>query len=142
MFWIVIPLCISQDTVGPMARSVKDAAITLSVIAGKDRKDNASLPQPYPIPDYLNALNPNALKGKRIGVPRKIFLDESLRPHFPSSARITFERALKVMELMGATIVDPADLPSAEEITVSLDEWLVCRMEFKVRLSSIPSFPR
>jgi amidase len=124
-----------------MARSVEDAAVTLSIIAGRDRKDKASMPQPYPVPDYLEALNPNALKGKRIGVPRKVFLNESLQTYAPLSVRIAFERALKVMKIMGATIVDPADLPSAEEIAISLNVSVVCQLEFKVRIPSISFSP-
>ena len=61
-----------------MVRSVSDAAIVLSIIAGPDPKDNFTLAQPLPVPDFTKALDKNALKGKRIGVPRKIFLNDSI----------------------------------------------------------------
>ena len=51
-----------------MTRSVTDAAIVLSVIAGKDPKDNFTLAQPDTVPDYTKALNTSALQGARIGV--------------------------------------------------------------------------
>jgi amidase len=48
------------------------------VIAGPDPNDNFTLAQPFPVPDFTKALNKNALKGKRIGVPRKVFLNDSI----------------------------------------------------------------
>ena len=54
-----------------MARSVADAAAILSIIAGKDPLDNATLAQPPIVPDFTKALNPNALRGVRLGVARK-----------------------------------------------------------------------
>ncbi|KAF9442738.1 amidase signature enzyme, partial [Macrolepiota fuliginosa MF-IS2] len=74
----VIPISEHQDTVGPMTRSMTDAAIVLSVIAGKDPNDNFTLAQPDVVPDYTKALNKNALRGKRIGVPRHVFLNTSI----------------------------------------------------------------
>ncbi|KAG1888412.1 amidase signature domain-containing protein [Suillus subluteus] len=108
----VIPISSHQDTTGPMCRSVTDAALLLSVIAGPDPRDAATLQQPGILPDYMKALDLNALKGKRLGVPRTASLD-------------TF-RAL------GAEIVDPADFPSAEEMKQSQAETLVLKTDFKV----------
>ncbi|GAW08058.1 amidase signature enzyme [Lentinula edodes] len=129
----VIPISEHQDTVGPMARSITDAAIVLSLIAGKDPNDNFTLAQPPIVPDYTKALNPNALVGARIGVPRKVFLDGSdLTGNGSESAiGLAFEKALDVIRDLGATVVDPADLPSAEEIARSNNETVVLDTDFK-----------
>ncbi|KAF9058669.1 amidase signature enzyme [Rhodocollybia butyracea] len=110
----VIPIAAAQDTVGPMTRSVEDAAIVLSVIAGEDPNDRRTLSQPSPVPDYTKALDINALRGKRIGVPRSSFPIGS--DALPPSICHAFDESLHVLERLGATIVDPADLPSADEI--------------------------
>ncbi|KAK7062779.1 hypothetical protein VNI00_000268 [Paramarasmius palmivorus] len=60
----VIPISANQDTIGPITRSVSDAAIVLSVIAGKDPNDNFTLAQPDTVPDFTLALDANALQGK------------------------------------------------------------------------------
>lgn len=127
----VVPISEHQDTVGPMTRSVSDAAIVLSVIAGKDPNDNFTLAQPTPVPDFTKALNKNALKGKRIGVPRRVFLNDTISGNDPF-VNTVFETALDTIRALGATIVDPADLPSADEIAVSNNETLVLDIDFKV----------
>src|SRR2546430_2132680 len=67
----VVPISAEQDTAGPMTRNVTDAAAVLSVIQGVDRRDPATIPAgPFVRRDYLRDLNPNALRGKRIGVWR------------------------------------------------------------------------
>ncbi|KAJ3933353.1 MAG: amidase signature enzyme [Lentinula lateritia] len=134
----VIPISEHQDTVGPMARSITDAAIVLSLIAGKDPNDNFTLAQPPIVPDYTKALNPNALVGARIGVPRKVFLDGSdLTGNGSESAiGLAFEKALDVIRELGATVVDPADLPSAEEIARSNNETVVLDTDFKIQINA------
>lgn len=68
---LVIPISEHQDTVGPMVRTVKDAAYVLQAIAGKDPYDNYTSAIPRtPLPDYVAACKLSGLKGKRIGVPR------------------------------------------------------------------------
>lgn len=114
-----------------MTRSVADAAAVLSVIAGKDPNDNFTLAQPATVPDFTKALNKNALKGKRIGVPRRVFLNDSITGNDPFVGS-TFEAALDIIRSLGATIVDPADLPSADEIAVSNNETIVNDVDFKV----------
>ncbi|KAF8996738.1 amidase signature enzyme [Cyathus striatus] len=127
----VIPISSHQDTVGPMTRSLTDAAIVLSVIAGPDPNDNFTLVQPSPVPDFTKALNANALKGKRIGVPRTVFLNDSISGNDPF-VNVQFEKALDVIRGLGATVVDPADLESAEEIVNSNNETIVLDVDFKV----------
>ena len=108
-----------------------DAAIVLSIIAGRDPNDNFTFAQPPVVPDFTQALNKNALKGKRIGVPRNVFLNDSITGNDPF-VNIAFEQALSVIKSLGATVVDPANLPSAEEIAVSNNETIVLDIDFKV----------
>ncbi|KAG6847917.1 hypothetical protein H0H93_004893 [Arthromyces matolae] len=131
----VIPISIHQDTVGPMTRSLTDAAIVLSIIAGPDPNDNFALSQPSPIPDFTKALNPHALVQKRIGVPRRVFLNSTINDR-PEDVLNAFEEALDVLRGLGATIVDPADLPSAEDILRSNNETVVLDTDFKVQLNN------
>ena len=134
-FFLVVPISEHQDTVGPITRSMTDAAIVLTIIAGKDPNDNFTLAQPPTVPDFTQALNKNALQGKRIGVPRNVFLNDTITGNDPS-VNVAFEQALNVIRGLGATVVDPADLPSAEEIVVSKNETIVLDIDFKVRIFS------
>jgi amidase len=108
-----------------------DAAIVLSIIAGRDPNDNFTFAQPPVVPDFTQALNKDALKGKRIGVPRRVFLNNSITRNDPS-VNVAFEQALDVIKSLGATVVDPADLPSADEILASNNETIVLDIDFKV----------
>ena len=134
----MIPISEHQDTIGPIVRSVSDAAAVLSVIAGKDPNDNFTLAQPSPVPDYTKALNKNALRGKRIGVPRAVFLNDSISGNDPF-VNIAFEAALETIKSLGATVVDPANLPSAEAIVQSNNETIVLDVDFKVNRFHIVS---
>ncbi|PPQ67931.1 hypothetical protein CVT25_000343 [Psilocybe cyanescens] len=118
-----------KPTVGLTSRA---GAIVLSIIAGKDPKDSHTRPTRR-CPGYTRALDKNALQGKRIGVPRHMFLDDSISRNDPY-VNVAFERASGVMRSLGATVVDPADLPSADETLVSHgNETLVCDTDLKVR---------
>src|SRR5690348_15467201 len=64
----ILPISATQDTAGPMTRTVADAAAELGAIAGKDADDPVTLTQPDTVPDYLGALSTTALQGKRIGI--------------------------------------------------------------------------
>lgn len=130
----MVPISEHQDTVGPMTRSVTDAAIVLSIIAGPDPNDNFTLAQPTPVPNFTLALNKNALAGARIGVPRAVFLNDSISGNDPS-VNIVFEQAIETIRSLGATVIDPADLPSAEEIVESNNETFVLNVDFKVGTS-------
>lgn len=127
----VIPISEHQDTVGPITRSITDAAIVLSIIAGPDPNDNFTIAQPMPVPDYTMALNSSSLVGKRIGVPRAVFLNDSMTGNDPYVNQV-FEQALETLKSLGATVVDPADLPSAYEIYESNNETVVLDVDFKV----------
>ncbi|KAJ7641745.1 amidase signature enzyme [Roridomyces roridus] len=129
----VIPVSEHQDTVGPITRTVSDAAIVLSVIAGKDSADNYTSAQPDTVPDYLKALDKDAFKGARLGVPRTVFIDTSYGP-VPGAA--AFTAALKLMKNLGANITDPADLPSAKEIVGNDAAGIVLDTDLKFNLDA------
>ncbi|KAJ7487269.1 amidase signature enzyme [Mycena galericulata] len=132
----VIPISQHQDTVGPITRSLTDAAIVLSAIAGKDPNDNYTLAQPAVVPDFTQALDENALKGKRIGVPRRVFLNDTITGNDPS-VNVAFEKALLAIKALGATVVDPADLPSADDAAAAVNnEGIVLDVDFKVQVNN------
>ena len=123
----IIPISARQDTAGPMARSVADAAALLSVIAGYDPDDPATAPlKSSPPPDYRRFLDAGALKGKRIGVVRKL-------AGFDDEVDVVFDQALKVLQAQGAVVVDPVELPNADKL--SADELTALLYEFKDGLS-------
>ncbi|OCL09890.1 amidase [Glonium stellatum] len=128
---LVIPISQHQDTVGPMARTVKDAAYLLQAIAGKDKHDNYTSAIPYsPLPDYVAACNFSALAGKRIGVPRNIFeVDSSTYPKTNA-----FNAALKILEAAGATIVDPTNYTAWDAFSNSSAENNVLEADFVAEL--------
>ncbi|KAI0329789.1 amidase signature enzyme [Cubamyces sp. BRFM 1775] len=122
----VVPISTHQDTVGPMARSVADAATILSVIAGRDPRDNFTLAQPPVVPDYTKALRTDGLKGVRLGVPRRFFARTN------SNIVAAFNASLDTIRSLGATIVDPADFPDFAELEASRNETIVTQTDFKV----------
>lgn len=118
----IIPITADQDTAGPMARSVADAATLLGVLEGPaaDPDDPATTLCPRPAGgDYTRFLDAGSLKGARIGVPRAFFYDKATPPGAseprggldPDRAARMAE-AIALLRAQGATIVDPADIPS------------------------------
>src|SRR3984885_12064129 len=118
----VIPITADQDTPGPMAKSVTDAAIMLGALEGAapDPNDTAtSLCTRPPRQDYTRYLDSGALKGARIGIPRAFFYDKTTPPGAkepqggltPDQANVMSE-AIEILKQQGAIIVDPADIPS------------------------------
>jgi amidase len=104
----VVPISAEQDTAGPMARNVVDAAITLSVIQGRDPGDRATLAYPADQPtDYARLLRPGALKGARIGVWRQAGTDADVD-------RIV-QRTVDTLRAQGATVVD-VELPYQDQV--------------------------
>lgn len=111
----IIPISATQDTAGPMARTVADLALLLQALAGADKDDPVTLSSKRPDGvDYINFLKKDALKGKRLGVERS-FLNGR---HEAMNA--LYRKALDVLEQQGATLVEvellkeTADLGSAE----------------------------
>ncbi|MFH1177840.1 MAG: amidase family protein, partial [Acidobacteriota bacterium] len=102
----IIPIAHSQDTAGPMARTVADAAALLAALAGVDPEDRVTAESgAYPAADFTGALDPGELKGARIGVARG-----SCFGYSPPADRLV-EEAIKEMARLGAVIVDPAKIP-------------------------------
>lgn len=120
----IIPISSSQDTAGPMCRTVADAAALLGPLTGVDPRDGATrASQGHAETDYRRFLDPAALKGARIGV---------MRQHMGVSAKTeaVYEEALKALKQAGAVLVDPVDL--ANPATLGGAEWQVLAYEFKV----------
>jgi amidase len=106
----IIPISQTQDTAGPMCRSVADAATLLGPLTGTDPRDGATAAsQGKTLTDYRRFLDRAGLKGARIGVVRK---------HLGISAKTeaVYEDALKALSGAGATLVDPADLPNPDKM--------------------------
>jgi amidase len=119
----IIPISASQDTAGPMARSVADAAALLTVLAGYDPDDPATLPlRDRPPADYTQFLDANSLKGVRIGVMRHY-------AGFHEKVDAAFDQALETLRARGAVLIDHADIPTAEKLEA--DEQIVLQYEFK-----------
>jgi amidase len=117
----VIPITADQDTPGPMARTVTDAAIFFGALEGAQPDPHDSLTRRCPPPagrDYTRFLNPAGLKGARIGIPRAFFYERtsagaaSPRGGLSDAQRKAMDDAIAVLKAQGAVIVDPADLPS------------------------------
>lgn len=132
---MVIPISLRQDTVGPHARNVKDAAYLLSAIAGKDPMDNWTDAQPFDKhPDYVKACKRSAFRGARIGVPRngiEYYLDKSSRPIMDA-----FEIALKLMSRAGAAVMERADFPVFDPPAFNSNSELVLDIDFAEGLES------
>ena len=118
----VIPITADQDTPGPMARSVADAAMLLGALEGAtpDPNDPATRTcQPPPNRDYTRFLRADALKGARIGVPRAFYYDAVVAPGsngtrggLSDAQRKVMDEAIAALRAQGAEVIDPANIPS------------------------------
>jgi amidase len=125
----IIPIAHSQDTAGPMARTVTDAAILLNSLAGIDPNDRAMRTRRAPPPtDYTRFLDRNALKGARLGIARAKYFGYS----DPTDKLI--DDAIAEMKRFGAIIIDPADVPTAGKFDDT--EYDVLLYEFKADLNA------
>ena len=134
----IIPISHSQDTAGPMARTVKDAAILLTALAGSDPNDEATKESDTNRTDYTRFLDPSGLKGARIGIARKYF-------GFSDAVDDMMNALIDEMKKQGAVIVDPADLPThgkfddteftvlLYELKADLEKYLARRPDAKIR---------
>jgi amidase len=123
----VIPIAHSQDTAGPMCRTVADAAALLSAMTGVDPRDPATAESESRMaPDYTAFLDPNGLRGARIGV----------RPRAGTNPVIDalMEDAIRVLRDLGAEVVDPADFATAGQL--GTNERDVLQYEFKADLNA------
>ncbi|MGH8402030.1 MAG: amidase, partial [Gammaproteobacteria bacterium] len=118
----IIPISHSQDTAGPIARSVADAASVLTVIAGSDPRDPATAEAYKHATDYTRFLNAGALKGKRIGVVREL-------AGYDSNVDRILDHAIAVLRAKGAIVIDPVKIPHLNDY--GNDEMTVLLYEFK-----------
>ena len=124
----IIPIAHSQDTAGPMARTVRDATILLNALAGADPRDSATAGSNGKISaDYTQFLDPHGLRGARIGVARKYF-------GFNDGVDALMHDVMEEMKRQGAVLVDPADLESHGKYGES--EFLVLLYELKADLNA------
>jgi amidase len=124
----IIPIAHSQDTAGPMARTVSDAAILLGALAGPDPRDRATnSSRGKALADYTRFLDQQGLKGARIGVARKFF-------GFHEKVDALMSDAIDAMKHQGAVIVDPAEIPTAGKFDDS--ELEVLLFELKADLNA------
>jgi len=123
----IVPIAHSQDTAGPMARTVEDAAILLGVLTGLDSEDESTLrSKGKSYADYTQFLDTRGLQGARIGVARNTF-------GFHEKIDELMEEAIDIMKQMGAEIIDPANLETDGEFGDS--EYEVLLYEFKADLN-------
>jgi amidase len=123
----VVPISATQDTAGPMARTVADAAALLTALAGSDPRDPATADADAHTADYVRFLDPAGLRGARIGAAR------NMAGFHPDSDRL-FDEALAEMKRQGAEIIDPADVPGIKEL--GDPEFEVLLYEFKAGLET------
>lgn len=123
----IIPIAHSQDTAGPMARTVEDAAIILTALVGHDTSDKITTSAlRHSAVDYTAFLDRNGLQGARIGVARKHF-------GFNEHVDKRMEELLGELRRLGAVLIDPADVPSTGKFDDS--EFEVLLYEFKADLN-------
>jgi amidase len=119
----IIPVSASQDTAGPLARTVADAAALLTVLAGFDPDDPATARlKDQPPPNFLQALCADSLKGARVGVLRQY-------AGFNGEVDVLFEQALQTLRTLGAVVIDPVKLPTQSRFEPA--EQIVLLYEFK-----------
>jgi amidase len=127
----IIPISHSQDSAGPMARTVRDAATVLGAVCGVDPRDAstaASTTRSHA--DYTQFLDPAGLEGARLGVVRNL-------PGFDDRVHALFERALADMKAAGAVLVDPANLPGMNAASVFQElPIVVLNYEFKANINA------
>jgi amidase len=134
----IAPISHSQDTAGPLTRTVRDAAVMLGIMSGLDAEDSASTAVGDRFQsDYAKYVDPKGLSGARLGIARKFFADSAPLNAFLDSCIATLKSA-------GAVIVDPADLPLHG--TTGAAEQEVMLYEFKADLNAYlqrlpPTFP-
>ena len=124
----IIPIAHSQDTAGPMAHTVTDAAILLGTLTGVDARDEATAASTgRSRTEYTSVLDPAGLKGARLGVCRSRFMGYS------AATDALMEGVIDALKRLGAVIVDPADIATAGQFDES--EYAVLLYEFKADLN-------
>lgn len=128
----VIPISHTQDTVGPHARTVADAAAVLSALVGVDPRDPATAASAGRFStNYTQFLNPDGLRGARIGVMR----GGGFTGYSRETDRV-YEESIETMKAAGAVVVDPAEIPTIDELNADPAEIIVLIYEFKRDLNA------
>lgn len=133
--YMVVPVSQRQDTIGPLARTVKDAAKILQAIAGGDPRDNYTQASPFAngLPDYTAACKLSALKGKRIGIPRNAI--EESTDAYDAPILAAFEKAILAMSEAGAVIVENTNFTAYSEFMMDTTPQAVPLIDFKQNLA-------
>ncbi len=127
----VIPISHSQDTIGPFGRTVADAAIMLGAITGVDTHDSATQSSDGKFfNDYTQFLDPDGLRGTRIGVARQTYFG------YNSNTDAIAEAAIETMRGLGAEIIDPANIPTSKVMATSKAEMTVLVYELKADMNA------
>jgi amidase len=124
----IVPISAAQDTAGPMASTVADAAILLSAMAGTDPADPATAAAAAHVTDYAGCLDDGALRGARLGVWR------AGSAAADAATTAVLESALAVLAAGGATVIDPVDLAGADKM--SEPEFAALKHEFRHDLNA------
>ena len=134
----IIPITADQDTAGPMARTVTDAAILLGALEGAEPDANDPATKtctPPPGRDYTQYLKADALKGARIGIPRAFYYDKTTPPGakeprggLNADQAKAMAEAIETLKKQGAVLVDPADIPSVvdKDAKKNILLWSIC----------------
>jgi amidase len=134
----VIQIAADQDTPGPMARSVTDAAILLGALESAAPDPNDAATKRCTVPegrDYRRYLKQDGLRGARLGIPRAYYFDAMSRADVRGSSggltdaqKAVMQEAISILRTRGATVIDPADIPSVvtEDPARSLLRWPIC----------------
>lgn len=141
---LIIPFSEHEDTVGPLTRTVKDAAYILQAIAGVDPRDNYTFAIPSRVvPDYISACKFSGVSGMRLGVPRNVISmlsDDTSEPMLEA-----FDRSLDVLRGAGAIIIEDTNFTAAAEYlnstatsTVVLADWKTNLPAYLASLTSNP----
>lgn len=127
----VIPISHSQDTVGPFGRTVADAAILLGAITGVDERDPATEGSAgHFFSDYTQFLDRAGLQGARLGIARQVYFGHG------SKLDVVVNAAIEQMRQLGAVIIDPADIPTAQQMADSKSELTVLQFELKADMNA------
>jgi amidase len=137
----IIPIAHSQDTAGPMARTVRDAAVMLGAMAGTDPEDKATAEaETKAVADYTKLLDAKALKGATLGILRSAFnFRGGATPQMVAAVEAVMNDALQALKDQGATLVDPVELPGMAKLgnnsmTVLLHEFKADLNDYLARL--------
>lgn len=105
----IIPIAHTQDTAGPMARTVQDAAILLNALTGRDEEDAITRTNPLVEMDFTEHLRKDGLKGKRVGIASEGFIEQ-----LSEEKQKIFHDAVAILEAAGAEVIENLEIPSAK----------------------------